>query len=152
MPLALAGAIAAAPQTNLDGFEEAIADLRIIALETAPSPGIERIGRVHVMQALVAFEGDRVWGRNLESLNDGEAHARCPQCGSDFSFEIPGGATPCQPEAMPEPGRRLRGFALEAGDPELASNLCALFGTIECPECGKTCGTAEAIAARETGD
>lgn len=146
-PIALAGAIAAAPQTKLAGFEEALADLRVIALETVAAPGIDRIERVYLIQSLMAFEGDRVWGRSLDCLSDGGADVSCPKCGSDFSFEISGGTNPCPPEEMPEPGRRLRGYALEAGDAELARNLCELFGTVECPACGEVCSTPKAIAA-----
>lgn len=133
--------------TKLAGFEEALADLRVIALETVAAPGIDRIERVYLIQSLMAFEGDRVWGRSLDCLSDGGADVSCPKCGSDFSFEISGGTNPCPPEEMPEPGRRLRGYALEAGDAELARNLCELFGTVECPACGEVCSTPKAIAA-----
>ena len=71
MPLALAGSIVAAPQTILDGYEEIVEGLRRLALETLKNPGLPREDRIYIMQSALAFQGDRLWGRVLDQLNDG---------------------------------------------------------------------------------
>ena len=101
--------------------------------------------RVYVMQALLAFEGDRVWGRELERLNDGEIDGRCTGCGIDLIFTIPGNVEPRLSEELPEPGARLRTLAVRAGDLDLASRLCDLFGWTDCQHCGARIDIPEAV-------
>ena len=66
MPLALAGSIVAAPQTILDGYEETVEGLRRLALETVKNPRLPREDRIYIMQSVLAFQGDRLWGRVLD--------------------------------------------------------------------------------------
>ena len=80
MPLTLAGAIVAAPQTILDGNEETVEGLRILALSTVKNPELSRQDRIYLMQSVLAFQGDRLWGRVLDHLDDGEFSALCPAC------------------------------------------------------------------------
>jgi hypothetical protein len=86
MPLALAGSIVAAPETVLDGYRSTIEELRLLALDTLKSGQLRRQGRICVMQSVLAFEGDRLWGRALDRLNDGEFSGVCPACQTDLYF------------------------------------------------------------------
>ena len=80
MPLALAGAIVAAPQTILDEYEETVQGLRTLALDAVTNPGLSREDRIYVMQSVLAFQGDRLWGRVFDHLGEGEFPASCPVC------------------------------------------------------------------------
>ena len=59
MPLTLAGAIVAAPQTNAEGYEETVDGLRTLALNTVNNPELSREDRIYVMQSALALRGDR---------------------------------------------------------------------------------------------
>jgi hypothetical protein len=64
MPLALAGSIVVAPQTILDGYEETVEGLRTLALDTVKNPGLSREDRIYVMQSVLAFQCDPLWGKS----------------------------------------------------------------------------------------
>lgn len=145
MPLSLAGAIVAAPDTVLTGFEASVKDLRELALDTVTAPELTANDRVYVMQALLAFEGDPIWGRELESLNDGEINGRCSSCDRELTIAIPGNIEPRPRDELPEPGARLITYAIRAGDVGLANRLCELFGWTECLECGARVDIAECV-------
>lgn len=137
MPLVLAGAIVAAPETRLDGFENAAADLRRLALETVTARELDRRDRLYAMQALLALEGDRLWSNRLEGLNDGEFEVTCLHCGAGTLIRIPGDSERCAVEELPPLGARLRSFAINGGDEGLAELICELFGRKRCSECGR---------------
>jgi hypothetical protein len=80
MPLALAASIVSAQQTNLDGCEETVQALRTLALDTVQNQELSREDRVYLMQSVLAFQGDRLWGRILGHLDDGEFPGSCPTC------------------------------------------------------------------------
>src|SRR4029077_4807511 len=88
MPLALAGSIVAAPQTILDGYEETVEGLRRLALETGENPELSRVYRIYVMQSVLAFQGDRLWGTVLDHLSDGEFPALCTACRKELYLVI----------------------------------------------------------------
>jgi hypothetical protein len=167
MPLALAGGIVAAPETNLKGFGRVVQQLRLLARDTLDRANLRRIDRVHVVQSLMAFDGDRVWGRALERLNDGEFAARCPACHKELyvvfgeeafccvedwvrSAEAPRSKiTPNTPEKLGGTGRALHTLCTASGDLELGEWICQVFGTTSCPSCMQTVDVASAIAAFE---
>ena len=88
MPLALAGSIVSAPESVPAGYEASVEALRILALDTAKTSGLASSDRVYLMQSALALGGDRVWGRILDHLNDGEFPGSCPACRIDLNFAI----------------------------------------------------------------
>ena len=86
MPLSLAGSIVAAPETVLDGYLAALEELRLLALDTLNSSRLNRSHRIYILQSALAFERERLWGRALERLNDGEFSGVCPACHADVYF------------------------------------------------------------------
>src|SRR5690242_17129987 len=139
MPLALAGSIVAAPETVLDGHWTTMDELRLLALDTLQSKDLDRPDRVYVVQSVLAFERDRVWGHLLDRFSDGEFPAGCPECRTylyvvvgDLGFwcaqqdwEKAGVRSEIQPitvDQLPVDGRRIYDLCL--GDPVLAGWVC----------------------------
>ena len=170
MPLALAGSIVSAPETNLEGYGPSVEQLRILALETLESRDLSRSDRIYVMQSAMAFEGDRVWGHALERLNDGEFSGECPNCGSDVYVVIGQYGSFCSiddwvrnpksprteiaartPDELTGVGRMLYARCVDSGDSQLGEWICQLFGTGECLKCGQSLDLAEVVAAFEAG-
>ena len=165
MPLTLAGAIVAAAQTNAEGYEEAVDGLRTLALNTVKNPELSRGDRIYMMQSVLALRGDRLWGRVLDHIVDGEFPAPCPSCGKGLYLVIgkhgafvtaddwvckPSVAkteiTPLEVDTLSGVGEWLHTVSVESGDSELADWICHLFGASKCPECGKLFNLPEAIA------
>jgi hypothetical protein len=126
---------------------------------------------VHLLQALLAFEGDEVWGQVLDGVNDGEYEVPCPHCGSDNfialgeygcfstldSMYMNGtGSTrlpllPAEPSGMDGLGRRLHARAFADGHPDVAEKLTYVFGGATCAECDGLFRVDEAVVARWGG-
>jgi hypothetical protein len=168
MPLALAGGIVAAPETNMKGFRAVVRQLSLLARDTLDHATLSRNDRVYVVQSVMAFEGDRVWGRALERLNDGEFSAMCPTCRKGLyvvvgdeafcfvedwvhSGEAPRSRiAPKMPAKLAGTGRALHTLCTASGNSELGGWICQLFGTSTCPNCSRTFDIANAIATFET--
>jgi len=167
MPLTLAGGIVAAPETNLKGFAGVVEELGLLTRSTLDHAKVGSQERVYVVQAMMAFAGDRVWGRALERLNDGEFSAICPTCRKDLHVEL-GDKAYCSVEdwgsgeraqrsaVNPRPPGSLTGTGLAlytdlavSGNRKIASSICQVFGTAECPNCSQSIEISEAIAAFE---
>jgi hypothetical protein len=165
MPLGLAGAIVAAPQTILDGYKESVEGLRTLALDTVKNPGLSREDRIYVMQSALAFQGDRLWGRVLEHLGDGEFPASCPACRNDLYLVIGKHGifvtsddwarkpsvvrteiNPLEADTLTGVGEWLHTVCVQSNDSELSDWIRYLFGTSKCPECGKPFSLPDAIA------
>jgi hypothetical protein len=168
MPLALAGSIVSAPQTTLSGYEQTVEALRVLALDTVKDRELSRNDRIHVMQSVLALQGDRLWGRVLDHLTDGEFPAVCPDCGKDlyvvvgkYGFFVAAGEwvqnsqtsrteiRPLETEELTEIGNWLYSVCNESGDLELAGWIRYLFGVSKCPECRQTFVVADAISGIE---
>jgi hypothetical protein len=153
-PLDLAGAIAAAKETDLTGFTDSITELRTIALQTLPSPQLDQRDRMYLIQAILAFEGDRQWGRNFDRLHDAGFTGICPHCGTALDFAIgedgmfccaddyvrnPAAPRtpilPASPESLNATGQKLHALCNLSTDPDLPTFICHLFGTTTCPDC-----------------
>jgi hypothetical protein len=163
MPLALAGSIVAAPQTIL-GYEETGEGLRTLALDTAKNPGLSRVDRIYVMQSVLAFQGDRLWGRVLDHLDDGEFPASCPACRKDLYLVIGKHGflssddwvrkpsvvrteiEPLEADTLTGGGEWLHTVSVQSNDSELSDWVRYLFGTSKCPECGQPFNLPDAIA------
>jgi hypothetical protein len=169
MPLALAGSIVAAPQTILDGYEETVEGLRRLALETVKNPELPRVDRIYIMQSVLAFQGDRLWGRVLDHLSDGEFPALCTACrkelylvigkhgvfvtSADWVREPTVAKTeikPLEADTMIGVGKWLHTVSIHTNDLELSNWVRYLFGSSKCPECGKPFNLPDAIAEIES--
>ena len=154
MPLSLAGSIVAAPETVLDGYLAALEELRLLALDTLNSSRLNRSHRIYILQSALAFERERLWGRALERLNDGEFSGVCPACHADVYFIAGQEGFSCaaqdwvsNPETprseihavaadgIPSEGRRVYDLCLLSGDAVLAEWICYLYGISICPNC-----------------
>jgi len=168
MPLALAGSIVAATQTILDGYEETVDGLRTLALDTVKNPRLSREDRIYVMQSALAFQRDRLWGRVLDHLNDGEFPASCPAFRKDLYLMIGKHGIfvtsgdwvrgpsvvrteikPLEADTLTGIGKWLHTVSVQSHDPELADWIRYMFGTSKCPECGKPFDLPDAIAEIE---
>jgi hypothetical protein len=159
-PLALASGIVAATDVNggrreqyLSGLGSTIDSLRHLAVESLRRPGWTRSDVVYLLQAVAAFDGDRLWGNCLDYLVDGELPGQCSACSTDlylvigesgFFTAVDGGENrpetlrvPIEPAsgALPPASRRLNELAAAAGHADLASWMLYLFGSSRCPNC-----------------
>jgi hypothetical protein len=168
MPLTLAGSIVVAPQTILDGYEETVEGLRALALDTVKNPGLSREDRIYIMQSVLAFQGDRLWGRVLDHLEGGEFPASCPACRKDLYIVIGKHGIfvtsddwmrkpsvvrteikPLEADTLSGVGKWLHTVSVQSKDSELSYWVRYLFGTSKCPECGKPFNLPDAIAQIE---
>jgi hypothetical protein len=165
MPLALAGGIVAARETNLEGFGPVVQQLSLLARDTLDRANLSRNDRVYVVQSMMAFDGDHVWGHALERLNDGEFAAACPACHKDIYVVVGDEAFCCvedwvrstearrskivpnSPERLTGTGRALHALCTASGDVELGEWISQAFGTTTCPNCMQSLDVASAIAA-----
>jgi len=169
MPLALAGSIVSSPQSNLAGYETSVEALRALALDTVKARDLTRTDRIYVMQSALALEGDRLWGRKLDHLVDGEFPGSCTACRKDLFLVIGehGFFTAVgdwvrhrevsrveirasEKEELPALGRWLYGVCTEANDSVLGEWVLHLFGVSQCPECNQSFEVAAAIAECES--
>lgn len=168
MPLFLAGSIVSAPQTTLSGYEPTVEALRVLALDTVRNHELSRNDRIYVMQSVLAFQGDRLWGCVLDRLSDGEFLALCPACRKDlyvvvgqYGFFVAAGEwirnseisrteiRPLEAENLTGVGNWLYSICDQSADSELAGWIRYLFGVSKCPECRQPFGVVEAIAGTE---
>ena len=168
MPLTLAGSIVIASQTILDGYEETVEGLRALALDTVKNPGLSREDRIYIMQSVLAFQGDRLWGRVLDHLEGGEFPASCPACRKDLYIVIGKHGLfvtsddwvrkpsvvrteikPLEADTLSGVGKWLYTVSVRSKDRELSDWVRYLFGTSKCPECGKPFDVPDAIAETE---
>ena len=165
MPLVLAGSIVAAPETDLRGFESIVQGLGILAHDTLDRARLSRKNRVYLVGALISFGGDRLWGRALECLNDGEFSAICPACKTQLRVVLGDDAYCCvenwvgsaqgarsaivasTQEKLADTGHKLYSLCTASGDFELGDWICQVFGTTKCPHCVRSLDVASAIAS-----
>jgi hypothetical protein len=128
------------------------------------SQNISRADRVYVLGSVLTFGGDRLWGRALEHLNDEEFTGTCPACGcnlyftigesgfgfstvNDFNADAKTRREPIRPrhvQTLSRIGKWLFDIASGAGDHELASRICYLFGDSVCTSCNAPISVPEA--------
>jgi hypothetical protein len=160
MVISLAGAIAVsrdvagqrqAPDAQL---EPTLLQLERLALETLSAPGLPPSDFIYVAQSVLAFQGDTLWGDQLDGLVSGEFDGLCPSCDSDlylvvgqYGFFVTPEEWVNRPSAKRLPinraavpalsgvGRWLYEQAVTAGQTTVAEWLLYLFGTTACPNC-----------------
>jgi hypothetical protein len=144
-PLALAGFIAAdatgADRATYRGEIEALHGLAVDRLPEASGDA----AFVRLLQSILGFEGDEIWGRELDRLNDGEVDVHCPECDEEVLLDLTGDAD-IMPGLSSEPAERLHAEAVRAGRGAVAAGLTRLFGRLVCPGCRTSFDIAENLA------
>jgi hypothetical protein len=169
MPLSLVAAIVASDDVHgardecVRDLDSTIAECRDLALESLAST-LPDTDFIYVAQAVLALEGERLWGRQLDRLVDGEFKGACPSCGKDLfvvvgrhGFFLAAEEWVKQPRAPRNPikpvepadlvgvGAWLRTRAEDAGHRETARSIEHLFGVSTCPSCESIVAIEEAL-------
>ena len=101
---------------------------------------------VYLQQAVLGFDGDETWAKNLDRLNDGEAGVECPGCEAELLLDLQESEdSPVEPGLATPLARRLHHEAVTAGRAEVATGLTYLFGRVTCPECDTSFTLEEAL-------
>jgi hypothetical protein len=122
---------------------------------------------IHVLQALLAFEGVAVWSDRLDGINDEEYAIPCPRCETENFVAIGGhgyfttldsmymrntdahreALQPQRPQELSPLARRLYARALSDGQNDIAAKVTYVFGQARCADCGSGFRVDEAIEA-----
>lgn len=155
--LVFAGEVAAdLDDASRTRYAEALATLRRLSDGWLSAP-TDAQTFVYRLQAVLALEGDPVWGKELDRIVDEEVEVECPTCGTslfvaigerghfatheDYATKSDVERTPLLPAATGEligVGHRLHTMSLEAQQPAVAAALTYLFGRATCTQCGTT--------------
>jgi hypothetical protein len=152
--LFLAGQIAAdLDEATWPRFSNELKSLHSLASDWLASPTDPRFF-LYRLQAVVALEGDELWGAELHRIDDDEIEIECPNCGTvlfvafgeaghfatheDYATKPVVEKTPLRPAdptKLDGAGHRLYQASLRAGQPSVATALTYLFGRAECTQC-----------------
>lgn len=145
-PLALAGFIAVdATDADRATYANEIAGLGALAVDRL-SEASNDPAFVYLLQAIRGLEGDELWGKELDHLNDGEIDVRCPECSEETLVELLADGLDITPGLPSELAERVHAEALSAGRGAVAAGLTRLFGQVICPECGASFDIADNLA------
>lgn len=119
---------------------------------------------VYRLRALLALEGNEVWGRVLDRINDAQFAVPCPRCrtqvfvafgewgtfSTHHQYAHRGDALwlplfPASPGELDGLGLRLYTAAVNAGQPGVATVLTYVFGRAACTRCGSTFRVADQV-------
>ncbi|MFC7547021.1 hypothetical protein [Plantactinospora sp. GCM10030261] len=140
----LAGSIAVdASDTDRAAYADEITGA--LALDRLPCASNDSMF-VYLQQAVLAFEGDEIWGKELDRINDGEVDVECPECEEELLLDLPSEDPPIQPGLSSDLAVRLHAEALQAGRESVATAFTYLFGRLNCPNCGTGFELAEHLA------
>ncbi|WBC14660.1 hypothetical protein O7600_26790 [Micromonospora sp. WMMA1998] len=145
--LALAGFIAVDAEANSRTlYADDIAILRALALDSMATGTTSDEMFVYILQAVLGFEGDETWGKELDHLNDGEVDVQCPACDEELLIELESQDSPVEP-GLPSPlAARLHTMAVQAGRESVATGITYLFGRVTCASCEATFPLADHLA------
>ncbi|NUT35773.1 MAG: hypothetical protein HOV79_22185 [Hamadaea sp.] len=88
-PLVFAGFVAVdADPASRARYAADIASLRAQAMQSLGSPDLDDLMFVYLLQAVLGFDGDEIWGKQLDRLSDGEAEPSCPACDVEMVVEL----------------------------------------------------------------
>jgi hypothetical protein len=112
---------------------------------------------IYRLQTVMALEGNRVWGKELDRIVDDEIEVECPTCATslfvvfgehghfatheDYATNSDVERTPLLPATTGElngAGHRLRMMSLQAQHPAVATALTYVFGRAICTQCSTT--------------
>lgn len=120
---------------------------------------------VHLLQALLSFEGVEIWDRSLDGLQTGEYEVDCPCCGVNVFVVIGRNESFCctddhalhdvrKSPLQPARTQQMEGLpanlfarAMADGQEGLAHGVRYLFGRAACPDCGTDFSVAERVVA-----
>ena len=142
----LAGSIAVdASNADRARYADEITSLRALALDRLPRASSDNMF-VYLQQAVLGFEGDEIWGKQLDRINDGEVDVQCPECEEELLVDLPSEDPSIQPGLSSDIAARLHAYAVQAGRESVATALTYLFGQVTCPTCGTRFDLAEHLA------
>jgi hypothetical protein len=145
-PLALAGFIAVdATDADRATYANEIEALRGLAIDRHHGATDDPVF-VYLLQAILGFEGDEIWGKQLDHLNDGEVDVQCPECDEDMLLDLLTDQSEITPGSPSELAERLHAQAVGAGREAIAACLIRLFGRVVCPECSASFNVADNLA------
>lgn len=141
-------------------YAETLRTLHELAERLVPS-ATDDTDFIYRVQAVLATEGDSVWGTRLDALADQELELACPSCGEQLlvgletmptlvrQFDDAGVGTttvvPADPDQLSGGEARAYGLAIDHARSQVARRLLELFGRFECPACRFTGRTSEAL-------
>lgn len=102
---------------------------------------------VYLQQAVLGLDGDEVWGKELDRVNDEEVDVQCPVCDEDLVIDLQSGDSSIEPGLSSQLAMRLHAEALRQGHESVATRLTYLFGRVSCPVCGATFNLADEVAS-----
>ncbi|MEU5566760.1 hypothetical protein [Micromonospora musae] len=156
-PLILAGQLAAdMDEESHRRNAETLAQLRHLATDWLPTP-TDGPSFIYRLRAVLALEGDMLWGQELERLIHDEVEVECPQCETslfiafgerghfatheDYATKSNVAQTPLLPAAPADlegVGLRLHRMSTEVGQQSVAEAVTYVFGRATCTQCGGT--------------
>lgn len=149
-PLALAGFIALdATDADRAAYADDIAALRAMAVERLPEASDDP-AFVYLLQAILGFDGDETWGKELDHLNDGEVEVRCPECDEETLVDLSTDDPEVVPGLSSGLAERLHAQATHAGRGTVATGMTRLFGRVDCSSCGTRSSVADHLAGSST--
>ncbi|MET8364958.1 hypothetical protein AB0J68_22110 [Micromonospora sp. NPDC049580] len=162
--LMLAGKIAAdLDEANWPRYAEVFATMHRLTNDWLATP-TDRHSFVFRLQAVMALEGDELWGAELDRIVHDEIEVECPQCetslfvafGEDGCFathedyatkpdveQTP--LLPTEPDELNGVGQRLHLMSVQAGQQSVAIALTYLFGRATCTQCSTTFRVSEQV-------
>jgi hypothetical protein len=144
--LVLAGMIAlGSGDDDRATYTDEIAALRALAVDGLPKASSDSTF-VYLQQAILGFDGDEIWGKELDHLNDGEVDVRCPGCEEELLVNLRDEGSEIEPGLHSELAGRLHAEAVAAGRESVATGLTHLFGRLNCPGCGTRFVLADHVA------
>jgi hypothetical protein len=144
--MVLAGFIAVdATVADRAAYAEEIAALRALATQSLAGASTDTMF-VYLQQSILGLDGDEVWGKQLDHVNDGEVDVLCPGCEEELLLDLTSDDSPVKPGLSSVLSRRLHTEAVQAGRNTVAVTLTHLFGQVLCPSCGTSFAIADHVA------
>jgi hypothetical protein len=145
-PLALAGFIAVdATDADRTTYRGEIEALRRLAIDRLPDASDDS-AFVYLLQSMLGFEGDEIWGKELDHLNDGDVDVQCPECDEEILLDLYNDEFEITPGLSSELAERLHAEAVAADRGAVAEGLTHLFGQVRCTECSASFNIAQNLA------
>ncbi|MEU4472628.1 hypothetical protein [Micromonospora sp. NPDC023888] len=135
---------------------DALAQLRHLTTDWLPTP-TDAQSFIYRLRAVMALEGDMLWGEELERLIHDEVEVECPQCEAslfivfgdrghfatheDYATKPNVAQTPLLPATpvdLDDVGLRLHRMSTDAGQQSVAEAVTYVFGRATCTQCGST--------------
>lgn len=149
-------------------YEPVISRFQTLCRESLDSRNWPRSEFICLLKADLAFNGDRLWGKELDRFNGGEFVGNCPNCsvelflviGEHGFFTTKDWKWITQPSVvrtaivpnsgtLPSAAQWMIHRTERVHQTELSTWIKHLFGAGSCPNCGATFGVPDAIAAAQ---